>query len=765
MSSLADRNGRYRIDLEPTSAWRLETQIGERVIQLEIPPPIYPIRLPPLDPPELRQVVVRAFDATSGKPLADVRVTTTGSRLEHGFVAVPAHRGTSSTGVVRFALFEGEGLRVEGFEPARPITEKRLATGILELRLRRLSENPSSKRTDGPARIESSTLRVTDTRGAPIADAAVWSNELPSCHGVTDERGVTTIPVDVSSTRYLVATAPGFEVERLAIDELRAETEIRLESSASALTGRVVDPDGRPLEDARVDWREPERIAFTDAEGRFTFRGTLLERLGTFVTSRPGFLTRRDEAMTAPLVELDRVERRWMLARPTTVRGRLLEANGAPSDGVSVSLARPPRAGEEEIVTRTDERGNFELPGIPNGRRALRLEKGGEVLGLVGLEAEPRGGLHDLGTIELGPTSIIRGQVVDQDGVPVPGAAIHVDPSTGPRVRAPVNIEGEPSIPVIGYSDPGGFFEVHGFSGPRLGLGFSKPGYATRSLVVRHEDGEERLEIELPRLSSRKVVIVSAEDSSPLAQAVVISGTVGLDEPGLWGDSNAFFTDHTGEIVLEGYPGARGEISITRDGFVGVAREVVFDDPDDPLVVALTPEAALTGKVFAPTGDPVPGVTIGRFLDRPAPMPSGDRTDPDGSYRLDGLKVGTLTVYLRSSRFGEERRTVEISPGENHVDFHLRDPGHYRLSGEIEVPGGISFSSYLVARGPAGKEWISPVDPGGGFRYVDLPGGRYTFSLRPSPFPHRLEQGASLELDADIDRWQIVVERVEDPEP
>ncbi len=169
----------------------------------------------------------------------------------------------------------------------------------------------------------------------------------------------------------VVETAPGGRAATRVSLSPGEHRELELELEARALIeGRVVDPDGGPVEGAlvfsgtqiRMRGDEPykpflpERVqdgARTDASGFFAIAGT-----GRHVTVwHERWSPRTVKREEAALVELG--------AR-SSIRGRLLQPDGRPASGVAVALDRARK-------TTTDELGSFVFEEVEAGVRGLVL--------------------------------------------------------------------------------------------------------------------------------------------------------------------------------------------------------------------------------------------------------------------------------------------------------------------------------------------------------------------------------------------------------
>lgn len=160
-------------------------------------------------------------------------------------------------------------------------------------------------------------------------------------------------------------------------------------ADAAVLSGRVVDAKGQPLPHAEIQiWHKPkaadnhpanERVALgpsnelrTDDAGRF--KTPNLAELGSAVrviASREDMLAGRSRWI-APAEQEELDVGSITLRRLRTVSGRVVDRVGRPVAKATVFNSGD---GHRRVDTSTDEEGQFELPGVPEGQACLFVEK------------------------------------------------------------------------------------------------------------------------------------------------------------------------------------------------------------------------------------------------------------------------------------------------------------------------------------------------------------------------------------------------------
>lgn len=196
-------------------------------------------------------------------------------------------------------------------------------------------------------------------------------------------------------------------------------------SGPSNLEGTVTDSAGTPLPDVLViAWpkgRRGEAIAQarTDEQGRFILPALRPERwkllveaggLGTLETER-----RVPEDGAASLV---------LEGQSRVLTGIVTGATGVPQGGAQVELGSPGLRWTRSA--RSDANGIFAVPGLGSGRFTLRARLGAQVsqTAVVMLDEANLRPTHV--KLALQPGVIVEGQVVDDSGRPLAGAAVDV---------------------------------------------------------------------------------------------------------------------------------------------------------------------------------------------------------------------------------------------------------------------------------------------------------------------------------------------------
>ncbi len=630
----------------------------------------------------------------------------------------------------------------------------------------------------------------------PLPGALVWVGRDFGAAVTTDAQGRYELPLGWESEGGLRATAAGYltEVVRPA-----GEGKAPLEGATLALQRRVqiaglaVDTEGLPLAGveirARYDagatklaplmTRTSGGMARTRPSGRFRIDqlvpGTTYQVRLAKEGYAPATLT-----VTAPEPRSPVPDLRVVLDAGAIVRGEVVDARRQGVRGARVDLVpgatasrsfggrlqemRDPDA-ELAHAAFTDEKGRFELTGVQGGRFDLMVAAPGFAVSRIpGLEVPAVRHPVELGTIELEPEATVVGQVLAEDGRPLEGARVTIEPAD-PLAALVASTAGDAGVPA-GMSNREGWFALGGLrAGERIELRIERAGYGTAEIVgvAVPPSSPLRVVLERARRLFGKVVdihqapIPGARVRALLPRPEIVAGMVVRSGQLLETDSQA-----DGTFVFEGLPSGRLELTATAPGFaIGkLEARLPLADGQGEVDLVLRPGSSLRGQVLAPGGEPVAGAEIGE--DTPqvagvialrAPLAT---TDGDGGYLIEGLEPGLRPLAASHASFGRVAMELALEAGDNRADFLF--PSGLVISGRVEDADGTGVGGAVVRLRPRTgypMPLLASSRDDGSFTFAGLRAGRFELEAEkpetgrtegPVLVEAREEEGASVTL-------------------
>ncbi|MEA2599989.1 MAG: hypothetical protein QOF89_981 [Acidobacteriota bacterium] len=559
--------------------------------------------------------------------------------------------------------------------------------------------------------------------------------------GTTDAKGRYTVSHLTPGTYDVTVQARGFApltVPGLAIPEGQGTTDLGtvVLSPGATLEGRVVDPQGQPIEGAEVRAaagaargmtlrflsRSPDAPdAFTTADGSFRLEDRSPGESLDLAVSHPSYGPGSAPGVAVPTQEPVRI----VLQPMTRVSGRTVGKDGKGIAGAGVTLTEmtPMSFGGTSRMrpanwnrTVTDADGAFAFDAVAPGAIEIRAEAPRyQTAELQGIEAKAGQELAGLELL-LPPAAAVEGRVLSPDGRPVPGAEITVVQSDS----SPGGFSG-----LFAQADGDGRYTLEGIPpGPRT-LEARADGYrrAVRDLeVTAGTTSTADLILERGFEVSGRVI---DEAGNPVA-SVQITMIAGRD----------FFSG-----VLSDLSGADGSFHFTgvQEGtFHLMARKAGYAASSQGDTVTVSSASVSGVEVKLTAGGTISGKLSGlefSQLSRVRVTASGFRpgqVDPDGAYSIPNVPPGEWQVegsVPDTSLHAEGHVTLE--PGMAEAKLDLQFGKGFTLTGVVLRNGApLAGAAVGLARTGTISSYQDASDHQGGFRFGGLDAGKYELTVR-----------------------------------
>ena len=475
--------------------------------------------------------------------------------------------------------------------------------------------------------------RVVDASGRALGGASLSLTRVGSkLTAVSAASGEFAFPPAPSGDYEIVVRKEGFLTLRDRVRFLPGGPRLWVELLEGArVSGRVLDPEGAPLEGARVEGLAPDvQPVRTDAEGHFLLRG--LPPGGVRVrASGEGYGAGVVDVL---LVPGQSVAQDVILARPTAVSGQVSDGGGSPLADAVVWVTGP----ADERQGRSDAEGKFRVEGLGIGPFLVSATKAGH-------RSDQRDRIGPEGVVQLFLEAVIplRGQVRSLEGDPV--HAVLIAPAEAPEEAQ--LFEGS-SFAIQVRSDTRQVI-VRARAGPAHhghGPSFLSPLYVT----VPPGGGE--LQIDLPAGQEAEGVMLDAGGRALPGVAVFFGHQ---REELLGGESGRLYllglSEDEGRFELAGIPPEGLQVTLSHPEHGPLVTQL---RPGGDQSFRLPPGSVLSGQVIGRDGRPeegVPLVIAGPVLRRTT-------SDAQGRYRAQGLAPGRYRVTRMDTEDSAEASLV-----------------------------------------------------------------------------------------------------------
>jgi protocatechuate 3,4-dioxygenase beta subunit len=368
------------------------------------------------------------------------------------------------------------------------------------------------------------------------------------------------------------------------------------------------------------------------------------------------------------------------------IEGVVLDADGKPVDGARVILGRARGRNEEtpslsflqpKGVATTADGGRFRVEALaPGDYGATAVKEGWAPAQKAPIAVKAR----ETARIELKlPRGgfVVSGRVLDVDGGTVAGARVTAAMRSAGGGRAPMLLQS--------VAGPDGQYRLIVGRGPH-GLRAEADGYATSNeelFVVRSTTRDLRL-VPAARLSG---MVVEMGSKRPVGDAEVSLTS------GMRGDFRApreGKSDGSGRFEFTDLEPGSYEVMARKGALIGAGKVVALAPAQSVTGVEVEVERGRTvsGRVKSDTGAGIGNVRVSAGRDTP-PFGQAARTrsNPDGSYALEGMLPGNYRISASEEGYGQASARARVLNGDvGNVDLVL--PPGVKVTGRVVTAAG-----------------------------------------------------------------------------
>jgi protocatechuate 3,4-dioxygenase beta subunit len=666
--------------------------------------------------------------AEGGVPAAGARVAVAGATLWPARTAMADERGDVRIGSLEAGTYalratKDDAVSAIDFDVAMGRGEEKPV--VLQLSRGRFV---AALVTDGEA------ADADPVRAARVTVAEGGLSPFP-LEATTDAAGRARLGPIAPGGATLSARADGF-VSRGTVavpDPPPAELRVAL-ARAGALTGRVVDVHGRPIDGATLE------IVGTDLAGQPIFDDP----------QRTSFQAAHFDAMLGGPSPLLPAGELGVVAGPVPpIPGaglaRLTPAGSAPGMGAVVGAAQ---GAEAALPWVTAADGTFRAsPASPGRVRVVvrhpqYVEAQSDLVTLApGGEAHVDLVMHEGGALE--------GRVLDANGRPVEGARVVVSATRGSLERTTrtasdgtfVFVALPEAVLVSASASDGDTPDV-------------------RTTVAIPEGGRKEMTIALPEPRDALPIAVVDASGWPVEAAQVSASSLSPESV----LRTTAFTDAHGEASLRRARGLPLRVEVRAPSHA--PRVVTADGTEESLHVELAPAERATGEVVAERGrDPIAGATISLYTDLGARRA---RTNADGAFTLAELAPGNARMTVRAAGYAPVTRPIAIPSSDGRSAFaipRVELAAEGSIEGEVVDGRGDPIAGARVAKDDVptwllvgtSPDGIAVTDAKGRFALHELPEGAVSLEAYAPGIGRSRPGSVKVTAGRTTDRVRVVI--------
>lgn len=466
------------------------------------------------------------------------------------------------------------------------------------------------------------TVKVVDPAGKPLpevpVDIRIDGAEFPL---PTDEEGIVEFNVPTSNkTRLrLKVSQPGYATLAARWDSgkpIPDDFTIRMQKG-SVIGGIIKNEQGEPIEgvkirgyissqgdlgtgDGKLEPLLDGIIATTDSEGRWRCESAPTQRVEILTDFKhPDYVDENILGYRAGNWEqLHTLEHVVVLQKGVVLRGQVLDPDGAPVVGATVTLGENRYSSREEKTT-TDEQGHYEFTQVKPSSVNVTVLPRDWAPATKKVIAKP-----DMPSVDfqLPAGQQVTLRFVDQDGEPIAGIKVTPDEWLSLEILPRSNVT----------SDADGLWRWEQAPPEKIHYRLYKEGYMSTS-AVDIVPRDEPYEVTIPPELTFYGTVTDAATGEPLDEFLVVEGIYWRET-----DDDVVWQQHRKEAGADGqyrvaydsgYAGFK--IKIEANGYrPQTSRLVAVDEGEVNIDFALKTGAGPSGIVKLPDGQPAAGVDV-----------------------------------------------------------------------------------------------------------------------------------------------------------
>lgn len=543
-----------------------------------------------------------------------------------------------------------------------------------------------------------------------------------------------------------------------------------------ALTGRVIDNNGKPLSGVSVVANASDSGGSGGGPG-VQIRRTILAAIRGGSSDEDLVQTGTDGVFTIRLKEgsYDVSFKREGYA-PSSIRGQQVNAGTKPIEvklapGVQIAgivkrggnpvsdVMVVAMGGDSQSFATTAPDGRFSVPDLQPGSYMVMFNKQDDFVQQMKTVNAPATDM----TVDLPPGGRVSGHVVDKtthQPITAFEAGVSMSRSGGGMVMM--------TPPMMkNFTSDDGSFTLENVPTGTMQIVANAPGYTTGrvpSVVIEEGKTTDNIEVGLDagvKLSGR----VTGPDGAPLAGVFVRPDSGGPMRGMNFGESTTT-TDANGEYTIDSLEPGEKTFAFSHSGYLPESRTTQLNSKETRLDVQLSAGIRISGVVVTDAGAPVPDASVRASSAANGGFGRSTRSDANGAFLFEGAAPGHYQFSASKEGFADAlAQDVDVSENSAPVRLSLRTGGI--VTGHILGIQPSEFGNVTVSiRSSTGGGTQVGVDNSGNFRAEGAPTGTLRVSADVvNGFTERrttevktveLAAGGSVQIDLEFNAQTVI---------